>query len=336
MTVFTTDRIAATRAELAGQVIRTPILPLCGSKIAPYIPAGAELFLKLELFQHTGSFKARGATLGVGWLADAQRQRGVTTFSGGNHALAVAWAARKAGVPAKVVMTEAADPFRIEGCRALGAEIVLVPDMMAAVPVLNALAEEEGRQILHPFNDVNMAYGAASCGAEMVEDCPPLDLVVLPVGGGGLISGMAAAIKHLSPSTTVIGVEPEGADSLGRSFRSGRAESLDRVATIADSLGAPMAMPESLTLARRNVDELITIPDGLMADTMLLMRHTLNLIAEPACTASLAATLGPLRNRIAGQRVGVLACGSNISMDRYATYTESAHLPLPPSSSSGA
>ena len=330
MTDFDYNQIAAAREALAGRVIRTPAMPLCGSKIAPYIPAGAELFLKMELFQHTGSFKARGASLGVSWLSDEQRRRGVTTFSGGNHALAIAWAARNAAVPAKVVMTEMADPFRIEGCRSLGAEIVLVPDMMAAVPVLNALAEEEGRQVLHPFNDVNMAYGAASCGAEMVEDCPQLDLVVLPVGGGGLISGMAAAIRHLSPTTTIIGVEPEGADSLGRSFRSGHAESLDRVATIADSLGAPMAMPESLALARENVDELITIPDSLMADTMLLMRHTLNLIAEPACTASLAAALGPLRDRVAGQRVGVLACGSNISMERYAAYTETARLPVPP------
>ncbi len=332
MTAFTTDRIAATRAELAGTVIRTPILPLCGSKIAPYIPDGAELFLKLELFQHTGSFKARGASLGVNWLTDAQRRGGVTTFSGGNHALAIAWAARNAGVSAKVVMTEAADPLRIEGCRALGAEVVLVPDMMAAMPMLDTLSAEEGRQILHPFNDVNMAYGAAGCGAEMVEDCPPLDLVVLPVGGGGLISGMAAAIRHLSPTTTIIGVEPEGADSLGRSFRSGRAEALEQVATIADSLGAPMAMPESLALAQQNVDELITIPDRLMADTMLLMRHTLNLIAEPACTASLAAALGPLRDRVAGKRVGVLACGSNISTERYAAFTETARLPVPPTS----
>ena len=330
MTAFTTDSIAATRAELEGKVIRTPILPLQSSKIAPYIPDGGELFLKLELFQQTGSFKARGATLGVSWLNEDQRRRGVTTFSGGNHALAIAWAARNEGVSAKVVMTETADPFRINGCRDLGAEIVLVPDMMAAMPMLNALSEEEGRQILHPFNDVNMAYGAASCGAEMVEDCPPLDYVVLPVGGGGLISGMAAAIKHLSPTTTVIGVEPEGADSLGRSFRSGRAESLDRVATIADSLGAPMAMPESLALARRHVDELITIPDRLMADTMLLMRDTLNLLAEPACTASLAATLGPLRDRMVGRRVGVLACGSNISMERYAAYTKTARLPASP------
>jgi len=330
MTAFTTDRIADTRAELAGKVIRTPTLPLRGSKIVPHIPDGAELFLKLELFQQTGSFKARGASLGVSWLNEDQRRRGVTTFSGGNHALAIAWAARNEGVSAKVVMTETADPFRIDGCRALGAEIVLVPDMMAAVPMLDRLSKEEGRQILHPFNDVNMAYGAASCGAEMVEDCPPLDFVVLPVGGGGLISGMAAAIKYLSPTTTVIGVEPEGADSLGRSFRSGHAESLARVATIADSLGAPMAMPESLALARQHVDELITIPDSLMADTMLLMRHTLNLIAEPACTASLAATLGPLRHRMTGRRVGVLACGSNISMERYAVYTETARLPAPP------
>ena len=153
---------------------------------------------------------------------------------------------------------------------------------------------------------------------------------MLPVGGGGLICGMAAAIKAMRPQTMVIGVEPEGADSLSRSFRSGRAEALERVATIADSLGAPMAMPDSLTLAMQHVDELITIPDQLMKDTMLLMRHALNLIAEPACTASLAATLGPLRERAAGKRVGVLACGSNISPERFAALTTDAVLPPPP------
>ena len=141
---------------------------------------------------------------------------------------------------------------------------------------------------------------------------------------------MAAAIKAMSPETVVIGVEPEGADSLSRSFRSGKAEALERVATIADSLGAPMAMPESLALARQHVDELITIPDRLMKDTMLLMRHALNLFSEPACTASLAATLGPLRERAAGKRVGVLACGSNISPERFAALTEDAVLPQPP------
>ena len=330
MTDFDYSYLAAARDSLAGRVIHTPVLPLRSSKIAPYVPPLSELFMKLELFQHTGSFKARGACLGIDWLDDAQRERGVAGFSGGNFALALAWAAQAAGVSAKVVMSKTADPHRIQGCRDLGAEVVLVDGIAAALPMLDRIESEEGRRILHPFNDMNMAYGAASCGAEMVEDMPPLDMVVLPVGGGGLIAGMAAAIRMMSPQTTIIGVEPEGADSLSRSFASGKAEALERIDTIADSLGAPMAMTESMTLARQNVDELITIPDSLMADTMLLMRHALNLVAEPACTASLAATLGPLRERVSGKRVGVLACGSNIGPERFDAYTSAASLPQPP------
>ena len=327
MKKFASDLIDTGGGALAGRVIHTPVLPLESSKIAPFIPTDTRLFMKLELFQHTGSFKARGALLGVDWLDDAQKAKGVATFSGGNHALATAWAARKQGVSAKVLMTEAADPIRIDGCRALGAEVVLVPDMGRALPMLDQIAADEGRHILHPFNDVNMAFGAATCGAEFVEDAPPLDMVVLPVGGGGLISGMAAAIKRHNPDITIIGVEPKGADSMHRSFASGIPATLDRIDTIADSLGAPKAMPESFALARQNVDELVLIDDSAMADTMLLMRHALSLIAEPACTASLAATLGPLRDRVRGKSVGVLACGANISPDRYARYTAGASLP---------
>ena len=329
MTSLDPVKISESRDALAGRVIHTPVLPLTGSKIAPYIPPDAELFIKLELFQHTGSFKARGASLGIDWLGDEQRKRGVAGFSGGNFALALAWAAQQQRVPAKVVMSKTADPMRIEGCRNLGAEVVLVDGIAAALPMLDSIESEEGRTILHPFDDLNMAYGAATCGAEMIEDMPPLDLVVLPVGGGGLIAGMAAAIKQMSPATTVIGVEPEGADSLTRSFASGQPEELEAVNTIADSLGAPRAMAASMALARAHVDEMITIPDSLMAETMLLMRGTLNLVAEPACTASLGATLGPLRARCEGKRVGVLACGSNIGQERFESYTAGATMPLP-------
>ena len=139
MTDFDYERIADARKALAGRVIRTPVMPLCSSKIAPYIPDNAELFIKLELFQHTGSFKARGSCLGIDWLDDAQRQRGVAGFSGGNFALALAWAAQSAGVPAKVVMSKTADPYRIQGCRDLGAEVVLVDGIAAALPTLDRI-----------------------------------------------------------------------------------------------------------------------------------------------------------------------------------------------------
>lgn len=322
MNGFHIQNLAAMRAALAERVIRTPVIALQGSKIAPLLPQDTAMCMKLELFQHTGSFKARGALLGVDGLNDEQRKNGVATFSGGNHALAVSWASRQCGVSAKVIMPQTADPIRISGCEEMGAEVILTDDIASASEILQEIANAESRTILHPFNDVNMAYGAASCGAEFIEDMPEADVFIIPVGGGGLIAGMAAAIKHFNPAIKVIGVEPQGANSLRRSFLSGRPESLDKVQTIADSLGAPSALAESFQLARANVDQVIEIEDKVMSQTMLQMRDRLNLFVEPACAASLGAALGPLRAEIEGQRVGVLACGSNISASRYTNYTE--------------
>lgn len=310
------------RSALAGRVIRTPVLPLWGSKIQPLLPTDTSLFMKLELFQHTGSFKARGALLGVDWLEAEQRKHGITTFSGGNHALAVSWAAQQFNISAKVIMPKTADPFRISGCREMGAEVVLAEDMAGAAEMLNVIAEEEGRKILHPFNDVNMAFGAASCGAEFIEDVADLERVILPVGGGGLIGGMAAVMKHHNPKLEIIGVEPVGANSLSRSFASGKPEALERIDSIADSLSAPSALEESFTLARQHVDEVIEIEDKVMSQMMVEMRDRLNLFVEPACAASLGAALGPLRSKLAGRKTGVLACGSNISAARFQKLTQ--------------
>ena len=279
--------------------------------------------MKLELFQHTGSFKARGALLGVDWLTPTERKKGIATFRVGNHALAVTWASYQCGVSAKVIMPKFADPMRIEGCREMGAEVILTDDIAAAVTLLKEISETENRKILHPFNDLNMAFGAASCGAEFIEDLPELDIVILPVGGGGLIAGMAAAFKYYYPKTKIIGVEPKGANSLNRSFLSGTPVALAKVETIADSLGAPSALAASFELARANVDEIIEIEDRIMAEMMLEMRDRLNLFAEPACVASLGAAVGPLRSEILGKKIGVLACGSNISANRFAHYTQS-------------
>lgn len=309
------------RAALEGRIIRTPVLPLQGSKIAPLLPQNATISMKLELFQHTGSFKARGALLGVYGLNDEQRENGVITFSGGNHALAISWASRLFGISAKVIMPQTADPIRISGCEEMGAEVIITDNITSASEILQKIAEVEGRTVLHPFNDPNMAYGAASCGAEFVEDMPDADFFIIPVGGGGLIAGMAAAIKHFNPNIKVIGVEPKGANSLRRSFLSGKPEVLNTVQTIADSLGAPSALAESFQLARANVDEIIEIEDKVMSETMQQMRDRLNLFVEPACAASLGAALGPLCAKLSGKRVGVLACGSNISAARYTRYT---------------
>ena len=320
---ITAKMIDDARQALKGAVIYTPILPLVSSKIAPFLPPKAELYLKLEFFQHVGSFKARGAYLGVRGLdADAAR-RGVVTVSGGNHGLAVAWAAAARGVPVKVVMAKATDPLRIDAVRALGAEVVLEADIRACFAAVERIRADEGKHFLHPFNDEVMVLGAAVCGAEMLEQMPELDAVVVPIGGGGLIAGVASAVKLANPNIAVIGVEPTGGANMTRALEAGGAITMDRIDTIADSLGAPATLDYTFNIVRALVDEVITISDAELAVMMLRMRDNLGLMVEPACAAALAATLGG-GARFAGKRVGVLACGSNISPERWHENTKLA------------
>ena len=324
---WTQHTINNARQAIKDVLIETPVLPLRSSKIAPYLPPDADMYIKLELFQHTGSFKARGAFLGVSSLSEDAMANGVVTFSGGNHALALSWAARERGVPVKVVMMETADPMRIEGCRHMGAELVLAKDMITCSDLVKTICDEENRTYLHPFNDPTMVLGSATCGAEMASQMPPLDIVVLPIGGGGLIAGMATAIKLDRPQTIVIGVEPEGCDNMTRGLAAGKAIAMDQVNTIADSLGAPETLDFSLNIVRQQVDEVITVSDAELAAMMLRMRESLSLMVEPACAASLAGACGPLRDRLMGKRVGVLACGSTISPERWDQNT-SGHKPF--------
>lgn len=317
MTGPSLDRIRAAQAALAGRVIETPVLPLASARWDGILPDCASVTLKLELFQQAGSFKARGAYLGIAGLPEVERSKGVVAASGGNHALAVSWAAQAAGVDALICMPRATDPARVAGCKALGATVTLHDDMASAFAAMNAAADQ-GRVLMHPFEAEHMILGSATCGAEYLAQAPQVDTFVIPVGGGGMISGMAAAIKQLRPQATVIGVEPVGADSMTRSLAAGAPVRLDHVATIADSLGAPLAMPMTFAVARDHVDEIVTIDDGEMLRAMDRFQTILRITAEPACAASLAAILGPLRTRLAGRHVGIVACGSNISLARYA------------------
>ena len=320
----TQAQIDAARTELDGAVIRTPVLPLSSDRWRGQLPKAASVTVKLELFQQTGSFKARGVLLGARRLDAAQREAGVAAVSGGNHALAVAWAAQQAGIHARVAMPKTVDPLRSDGCRAMGAEVSLHEDVFAAMDEMDRLVREDGRTPLHPFEGEHMTLGAATCGAEYLEQAPKVDTFVIPVGGGGLISGMARAIKLARPDAQVIGVEPVGADSLTRSLASGRPERLGKVDTIADSLGAPYAMPYSLALARAHVDRMVQVTDDQMREGMRLYMDDLRILAEPACAASLAAIRGPLADDLEGRHVGIIACGSNISVDRWRRLLEPA------------
>ena len=314
---ITQDAIAEAAARLEGVTLRTPVLPLTTAAWREVLPARAEVTLKLELFQQAGSFKARGAFLGLSGLDATARAAGVVAASGGNHALAVSWAARAAGVRARITMPHHVDPERIEGCRALGAEVSLHADMPAAFAEMERIAADEGATLMHPFEAEHMILGAATCGAEIMSQMDALDVLVVPVGGGGLIAGISAAAKSVRPEIEVIGVEPEGADSLSRSLAEGRPVTLDRIDTIADSLGSPKALPLSFGVARRYVDRVVRLPDSALRAGMRTFQRTLRIMAEPACAASIAAVIGPLKDEMAGRRVGVIACGSNISLERY-------------------
>ncbi len=319
----TMTEISAAAAALEDAIVRTPVLPLSASRWERILPDCASVTLKLELFQQTGSFKARGALLGIRNLTADQRAAGVVAASGGNHALAVSWAARQVGVDALITMPRATDPERIAGCEALGATVQLYDDMAGAFTAMNAAAEG-GRIMMHPFEAAHMILGAATCGQEYQSQAPDIDTFVIPVGGGGLISGMASAIKQTNPIAQVIGVEPFGADSMYRSLEAGMPLRLEQVDTIADSLGSPLAMPMSFGIAKAHVDRVVRIDDSEMLHAMAHYQTNLRITAEPACAASLAAILGPLRDELAGRHVGIIACGSNISLARYAALMEAS------------
>jgi threonine dehydratase len=306
----TLEEISAARARLADHVLQTPVWRWRGDEVERM--AGTQPLLKLELFQHAGSFKPRGAMAVMLGLSPEQLARGVTAVSAGNHAMAVGYAARALGTTAKVVMPRTANVARIDGCRAYGAEVVLVDDVHQAFARAKEIEETEGRTFVHPFEGPLTVLGTATLGLELCEQAPDLDAVIVPIGGGGLCAGVAAAVKQKLPHVKVFGVEPEGADTMHRSFRSGRPERIDAVRTIADSLGAPYAAPYSFALCRRFVDELVLVNDDQLRAAMRLLFRGAKLAVEPAGAAATAALCGPLRERLAKKNVGVIVCGANI------------------------
>ncbi len=309
--------IKTAAAQLSGHIIQTPVVDIRQTGLDDLLPKGSVVSMKLELLQKAGSFKARGCFLSIAALDDDQRKAGVVAASGGNHALSVAWAAKNAGIHAKIAVPRKADPVRLNGCRDLGAEIILCDDIHHAFEVMHMVQHSENRAVIHPFEGISMSLGSATCGLEYHEAVPDLDLAILPVGGGGLISGMAAAFKLLNPKIEIYGVEPFGADTMYRSFQSGKPEALEKVESIADSLCSPTALPYSFALAQKYADGIVKVSDDELRASMRLMNTMLKLMPEPACAASMAAMLGPLRQKCAGKRVGLLACGSNISLEKF-------------------
>lgn len=319
-TAPTIEEVRAARAALGDSIVRTPTWPWRGEALGRRLADGTRVVAKLEALQHTGSFKARAALLAVGQLGDAHRRAGVTAVSAGNHAMAVAFAAGRFGTNAKVVMPRSADSARVAACRGLGAEVVLVADVHAAFAEVERIVAEEGRTFVHPFEGEIVARGTGTIALELHEDVPDLDAVIVPIGGGGLCAGIAAASKQLRPTCAVYGVEPVGADTMHRSFATGSPQAIDAVRTIADSLGAPHAAPYSFALCRRFVDDLVLVDDDALRRAMALLHADLELMVEPAGAAATAALLGPLRERLRGKKVAVIVCGANLAKEAWAAH----------------
>ena len=322
--------IRRTRERLGDRIVTTPVRAWDDALFAVRVPARTRVHLKEELFQKTGTFKPRGALSVMLDLSEAALARGVTAVSAGNHAMAVAYAAGVLGTTAKVVMPRSANPFRVGRCRELGAEVDLVDDVHAAFTRVKQIEAEEGRTFVHPFEGPLTALGTATLGLELVEQVPDLEAVIVPIGGGGLCAGVAAAVKQSKPACSVFGVEPEGADTMRRSLDAGSPQAIDRVRTIADSLGAPHAAPYSFELCRRYVDDVVLVDDDALRSAMLLMFSSAKLAVEPAGAAAAAALLGPLRERLAGRRVALVVCGANIDAGSFSRHLADALTASPP------
>lgn len=315
--VPTPDEIKAARKKLADKVRYTPVWQWKGEEVAELFGDGTEVFLKLELFQYGGSFKPRGALINMMDLDEEQLKRGVTAVSAGNHAIAVAFAAKTVGTSAKVVMPKSANKSRVDRCKSYGAEVILVDDVHKAFEKVEEIEEKEGRTFIHPFEGRLTALGTATVGLELCEQVENLDAVIVPIGGGGLIAGIASAVKQMQPDCKVYGVEPVGADSMSKSFKAGRPEEIEKVDTMADSLGAPHAAPYSFGVARKYVDDIVKVTDSQMADTMKVLFREMKLAVEPAGASATAALRYPLREQLKGKRVGIIVCGTNIDLDTY-------------------
>lgn len=319
MNIPTLSQIEETRHMIDPFVVETPVWQWRNITITDIVGDDTSVFLKLELFQHTGTFKPRGALTTMLRLGPQALADGVTAVSAGNHAIAVGYGAQILGTTAKVVMPSSADPARVAICRAFGAEVELVKDVHDAFTRVREIETVEKRTFIHPFEGEPVALGTATVGLEMCRQVSDLEAVIVPIGGGGLCAGIATAVKQISPSCQVIGVEPVGADTMHRSFASGKPEAIETVNTIADSLGAPHAAPYSFALCQRFVDDLVLIDDDEMRRAMLLLFQGTKLAVEPAGAAATAALCGPLRDRLRGKRVGLIICGANIDVANFAT-----------------
>lgn len=301
--------------EVVGPVLhRTPLFS--SRSLSERI--GTSAYLKAESFQRTGSFKPRGAVYAVSKLSKEQRQNGIVTVSAGNAAQAIAFAARTAGVPVKVVMPETAPQAKVDATRGYGAEIVFAPDMTKVFAVLDELRDRTGAYFLHPYDDAAMIAGHGTCALEILEDLPDADVFVVGIGGGGLIGGVATAVAAKRPGARIIGVEPTGAAAMRRALDAGKPVRLDRIETMADGLAAPIAGTIGFEIVRRLVADVVVIGEDVIAEGMRFLAARAKLVAEPAGAAATGALLAGTVPVKSGETVVAIVSGGNVDFSRLA------------------
>lgn len=300
------DDIRAAATTLAGHVVRTPLVrsgPLSDT-------CGADVFLKLETLQRTGSFKDRGALVKLESLTADERTRGVIAVSAGNHAQGVAYHAQRLGIPATILMPEGTPFIKIRRTEAFGATVILHGDTLnAAEPYAHELAEEQGLTFVHPYDDERIIAGQGTVGLEMLEDVPDLDVIIVPIGGGGIISGIATAAKALRPDIEIVGVETELYPSMYNVLRG--VEGKLGGDTLADGIAVKRPGVITRDIVERLVDDILVVPELSIEVAVQSMLTEAKLLVEGAGAVPLAA-LTENRDRFAGRRVGLVACGANV------------------------
>lgn len=308
---LTPSDVRAARARIAPHVKLTPVL----TNDALDAPTGAQLFFKCENLQAMGAFKARGAANAIFLLSEAEAARGVVTHSSGNHGAAVARAAKLRGIPGFIVMPHNAPQAKIRNVESYGGRIVYCePNLTAREAACARIAAETGAVLVHPFDDYAVMAGQGTAALELLEQAGPLDLVLCPVGGGGLLSGTAVAAKGAQPSVRVIGVEPEAADDVAQSFRARKPVSIVHANTIADGLRTNVTGERNLPLILQHVDDVVTVSEEAIIAAMRTLWENLKLVIEPSAAVPFAAIQSG-RLDVRGKKVGVILTGGNVDLD---------------------
>lgn len=310
--------VQAARERILPYVHRTPVL----TSHALDSRVGARLFFKAEIFQRVGAFKARGAFSRLTLLSPEERARGVVAFSSGNHAQAVALAARELGMRATIVMPRDAPALKVTATRGYGAEVILYDRLggESREAIAGQLVDEQGATLVPPFDDDAVIAGQGTLALELLEEVPDLDLIVTPCGGGGLLSGVAVAARGLRTEIRLWGVEPEGGDDMRRSLAAGEPVTIPLPRTIADALQTTRPAERTLAHVAALTEGIVTASDDEMRQAMALLAARMKIVVEPGGAIALAALLAgriPGTAGAAGKRIGVVLSGGNVDPERF-------------------